>query len=91
MIEEWDYEFSKSAKTPAAEHLFKINDKCEKLNNKMSEDFHTFTAKNLFICKQARPDIQTAVAFLTTRVKEPDQDDFKKLTRLMTYLKIQKI
>ena len=53
----------------------------------MSEDFHTYVAKALFLCKQARPNIQTAVAFLTTQVKGPDQDDWKKLVRMISYLK----
>ena len=38
------------------------------------------------LCKRARPDIQTAVAFLCTRVKCPDVDDYRKLTRVMKYL-----
>ena len=37
--------------------------------------------------KRARPDIQTAVAFLTTRVMAPDEDDYKKLARVMKYLR----
>lgn len=53
----------------------------------MKEDFHTYVAKCLFLCKRARPDIQTAVAFLTTRVIDPDTDDWKKLLRLLSYLK----
>ena len=36
--------------------------------------------------KQSRADIHTAIAFLTTRVKQPDTDDWKKLIRLMKYL-----
>ena len=31
--------------------------------------------------------MQTPVAFLTTRVKEPDEDDWKKLARMMTHFK----
>ncbi len=87
MIEDFEYEFKEKAKTPAAEHLFKVDENCGKLNKKMTEDFHTYTAKALFLCKCGRPDIQTAVAFLTTRVKEPDTDDWKKLLRLMAYLR----
>jgi len=34
-------------------------------------------AKLLFLCKMSQPDIQTADAFLTTRVKRPGQDDLK--------------
>jgi hypothetical protein len=35
---------------------------------------------------RARPNIQTAVAFLTTRVKSPDKDDWGKLKRVLKYL-----
>lgn len=44
-------------------------------------------AKLLFLCKRARPDVQTAVDFLCTRVKQPDEDDWKKLRRCMAYLR----
>ena len=53
----------------------------------MAGDFHTCAAKGLFICKRGRPDIQTSVAFLTTRVKQPDQDDWKKLLRKIACLR----
>ena len=56
----------------------------------MSEDFQTYVVKCLFLCKRARPDIQTTVAFLTTRVMQTDYDDWKKLIRLMSYLKDSK-
>ena len=72
--------------TPAAEHLFTVNDKAEKLNSVMSEDFHTTVAKILFLCKRTRPDLQPTIPFLCTRVKSPDVDDWKKLIRMMKYL-----
>eukprot|EP00957_Ditylum_brightwellii_P061859 4694314-Ditylum_brightwellii.AAC.1 len=43
-------------------------------------------AKPLFLCKQARQGIQTAITFLSTRVKEPDEDDWKKLKRVLLHL-----
>eukprot|EP00957_Ditylum_brightwellii_P114072 8697448-Ditylum_brightwellii.AAC.1 len=52
----------------------------------MARQFHTSTAKLLFLCKRARPDLQKAIAFLTTRVKEPDKDDRKKLCRVILSL-----
>ena len=48
--------------------------------------FHHNVAKLLFLCKRARPDIQTAVAFLSTRVQHPDRDEYKKLGQAMKYL-----
>jgi hypothetical protein len=44
-------------------------------------------AKLLFVAKRARPDILLTVSFLTTRVRDPDYDDWKKLVRLLAYLK----
>lgn len=75
-----------TAITPAASYLFEVNENCEKLPKDLAELFHHLTAQGLFLCKRGRPDIQTAIAFLTTRVREPDQDDMKKLTRMMKYL-----
>ena len=75
-----------TAKTPAAEHLFNVNPNGKKLSKNNAEAFHTTVAQGLFLCKRARPDIQPTVPFLCTRVKNPDEDDQKKLIRLMRYL-----
>ena len=72
--------------TPAASHLFDVNEKQEKLDHEKKQLFHTFVAKLLFVSKRGRPDIQVAIAFLSTRVIEPDIDDWKKLTRLLRYI-----
>ena len=69
------------AVTPAASHLNEVNDNAEKLSDTMRDTFHHLTAKILYLSKQARPDLQTAVSFLTTRIIQPDIDDWKKLSR----------
>eukprot|EP00804_Cyclotella_cryptica_P030535 CCRYP_020167-RA/>CCRYP_020167-RA protein AED:0.47 eAED:0.47 QI:0/-1/0/1/-1/0/1/0/307 len=48
--------------------------------------FHRTTAQLLFLSTRARKDIQTAVSFLTTRVKRPDEDDWKKIRKVLEYL-----
>jgi hypothetical protein len=45
------------------------------------------TARLLFLSKRARPEIQTAVAFLCTRTQATDTDDYKKLARVVRYLR----
>ena len=70
--------FSGSATTPAANHLFEIRDNVKKLSEYDTILFHHVVAQLLFLCKRERPDLQTAVAFLTTRVTAPDEDDIKK-------------
>jgi hypothetical protein len=39
------------------------------------------------VTKRARPDTCLAIAFLTTRVRAPDSDDWEKLCHLMEYLR----
>ena len=76
-----------TAQTPAADHLFTVNPTPKPLPEETAILFHHNVAKLLFLCKRARPDLQTAVAFLCTRVKTPDEDDYKKLACVMRYLR----
>jgi hypothetical protein len=78
--------FKGMASTPAANHLFEIYENAEKLDSEQAILFHHLVAKLLYLCKRNRPDLQLAVAFLTTRVQTPDADDYKKLGRCLTYL-----
>jgi hypothetical protein len=41
----------------------------------------------LFLSKRARPDLQQVIGFLTTWVKHPYTDDWKKLHRVIKYLR----
>ena len=43
-------------------------------------------AQGLFLTKRGRPDIQTGIAFLCTRVQQPNEEDWEKLMRLMKYM-----
>ena len=72
---------------PAASHLNEVNDNAEKPSNTMRDTFHHLTAKILYLSKRARPGLQTAVSFLTTRIMQPDIDDWKKLSRCLKYFR----
>jgi hypothetical protein len=87
LLEDAPADMAGTAVTPAGDHLFQISMNPEYLGDSASELFHTFTAKLLFLCKRARPELQTAIAFLTTRVKHPDTDDYGKLSRVIKYLR----
>lgn len=58
-----------------------------KLSEEQRGTFHTIVAKALFVAKRARPDIAVAIAFLTTRVRNPDVQDWCKLCHLIEYLR----
>ena len=57
------------------------------MNPTMATAFHNIVAKALYLVKRARPDASVSIAFLTTRVREPGVDDWKKLQHLVDYFK----
>jgi hypothetical protein len=71
----------------APDNLFTVNEDCEKISQEKVVQFHNLVAKTLYATKRARPDTCTAISFLTTRVRDPDTDDWKKLCHLMRYLR----
>ena len=75
------------ASSPASDHLFQIRPPLEAklLPEVQARAYHHTTAQLLFLSR-VRRDIQTTVAFLTTRVKTPDEDDWGKLKRVLRYL-----
>ena len=89
IFEEFPEEITRRSPTPAADHLFKVRDEedAQFLPEEMAQAFHKTVAQLLFLTGRARPDIATAVSFLTTRVQTPDEDDWGKLRRILQYLK----
>ena len=88
LVEEIPVDLSSGvATTPAANHLFQVNPEAMKLSEAQAEHYHHLVAKLLYLCKRTRPDLHTAVAFLTPRVQGPDVDDWKKLGRCLRYLR----
>ena len=57
------------ATTPAADHLFKVRDNVKKLSQADADLFHRKTAQILFVSQRGRPDLRTAISFLTKRVQ----------------------
>jgi hypothetical protein len=77
----------KGRASAAPDDLFKVNEDSVKLNQEMATSFHNIVAKALYLVKRARPDASVTIAFLTTRVREPDLDDWRKLEHLVEYFK----
>jgi hypothetical protein len=98
IIESWDKACSeldggykvvsvcKRIATAAPNNLFKVDEDVVKLEQVAAKAFHNITAKAIYVTKRARPDTSLAIAFLTTRVKGPDIDDWRKLCHLIEYL-----
>ena len=72
------------ATTPPVTHLFKVNtDNPKLLCKEKKELFVHLVMQGLYLSQRGRPDIRTAMSFLCSRLNYPDEDDFKKLTRMI--------
>ena len=89
-IKDFPEDCTKPVNTPATTHQFEVNEQQTKLDQDKAKLFHTYVVKLLFVSKRGMPDIQVAIAFLSTRIIVPDVDDWKNLLRLMMYLNATK-
>ena len=87
MLDDFPEKIRSGKSCPWTERLFKVDDRSELLSEDKAKTFYTFVMKGMFVCKRARPDIQPAIAFLSTRVRSPTVQDWKKLLRLLAFLK----
>jgi hypothetical protein len=56
MLADLPEEMDGEAATPAANHLFDVDDDSPPADEAKAQFFHTYVAKTLFLCKRARPD-----------------------------------
>ena len=81
IIEEFPETLRGTKASPARDNLFDIREEEDRklLPEEQASQFHRTVAQLLFRCMRARPDIQTLVSFLTTRVKESNKENWGKL------------
>ncbi len=89
VLDDFPEKIDRTAMTPAGENLFQVREEREreKLPEEQAQAFHRAVTQLLFLTARPRRNICTVVAFLTTRVKDPDMDDWGKLRRVMQYLR----
>ena len=73
--------------TPSISLLFFVNETHQKLDRKTADLCHRIVARFLYVAKRARPDLQITEAFLCKQVNCPNTGYWKKLGRLVHYVK----
>jgi hypothetical protein len=86
IISEMPEDMKGTARTPAAAHLFQVRDEPVPLGQEKADIFHRMVMQLLYLSQRGRPDVRPAVSFLCRRTNAPDEDDYKKLTRVLRYL-----
>jgi len=77
---------SAAANTPAGARIFDSNPDGTPLSETKRKTLHSIVAKLLFVAMRARPDVQVPIAYLSSRVTKADEDDWKKLKRMLQYI-----
>ena len=85
-IDMFGEDVTQGASTPARKGLFTIKKNSPMLSKEKKDKFHSIVAKLLYLSQRARIDIQTAIAFLCTRVAKCTVDDWAKLKQVLQYL-----
>ena len=85
ILEAEEEEMNGIAETPAANHLFTVREDEYTLTGMQAKLFQHIVQKILFVSCKSSPDLKTALAFLTTRVRYPDRDYYKKLACTIRY------
>ena len=82
-----EYEVHKISKTPAGRNLMEIDDDSPLLSEKERQKFHSVVYQLLFITQRTRPEFMLSVNFLSGRCYVATEEDQRKLTRVIQYLK----
>ena len=85
-IEDFPKEIKNLAKTPATKSLTRLCEASEPLDDHKRKIFHSIVQKLLHVAKRARIELQLAIGFLYTRVRNPNKDDRRKSKRVLQYI-----
>ena len=79
-LDDFPEDITETPETPAASNIFNVRDDSNQdiLNEKWAHTFHHAVTQLLFTGIQFRKYTQTTIDFLTARVRDPDEDDWKK-------------
>ena len=75
-----------TAESPAGLGLFNVRNEARAIDPEDQKTFFSTVYQLLYLAKRIRFDILAPVSFLTTRVQQPDQDDYLKLQRVLKYI-----
>ena len=89
-LEEYTKMFGEYVNTPVSssetKNLFEVREDSRQLSENKGKLLHLVVAKLLFIMKTSRPDLETAMSFLTTRVSKSGIENWENLRRILRFI-----
>ena len=80
-----------TAESPAGLGLFNVRNEARAIDPEDQKTFFSTVYQLLYLAKRIRFDILAPVSFLTTRVQQPDQDEYLKLLKYINRTHHQKL
>ena len=80
-------DISTEVSSPAKKGMKNVDAISTRTEKKITDIFHSIVAKLLWVAKMGRPDIDTVISFLCTRVTKITKEDKEELRRVLKYLK----
>ena len=74
-------------KTPAANHLFQVQEEIGDLSVQQHELYKTLLENTLFVSCLLWTNIKTSIAFLTTKFEQHNLDRYNKLVRCIRHIR----
>jgi histone deacetylase 1/2 len=85
-LKDMDKPIPSIARTPAGKELLTVNNS-EPVTEEQKEFFHSTVARLLYLGKKVRPEILVSISYLAKREQKPSMDDYKKMERVVKYLR----
>ena len=73
-VDEFPEDFTTPVVSPAADHMFRVNNSRKRLSKKQAILLHGLVEKLLSVSNHASPDIHPDILFITTRIQNLDED-----------------
>ena len=84
-IGKFDEDVSTLVTSPATKKWFEVREYSEQLSDKKVELFHLVMANLLFLMNNSRPDLDTAMSFLTKRLSNIGVSDWENFRRILRF------
>ena len=85
-IDDIPEDMKEESATPAVNYLFDIVEDTTKLYQSDKDLFHHFESQILYLSRRARLDIHLPVSLLCTIVIGTENDDYRKMARMINYI-----
>ena len=89
VLEDFRKELHKKVVSLKISKLFKVHENLTPIDSDRMDHFHSITENLMWILKISHPDLETLLSFLIMRLKDPAEEYWIKLSRVINFITVQ--